>query len=263
MKDALITPFNVGMLPADLTQWFGLPEDHPYVGRVDILPIQFYLIRLPGRNILVDAPSYEFPGDDSMLIAEYKGRTAAKLLSEAGIPPEAISEIILTHPHLDHTLGLALPVNEPNTPVFPNARHYLSAKDWYNLPNMEEVEQAPLKAIEKAGLLTLVEGPLELGNGLTLLPAPGETPGHQIVRLKHAEGETYIVGDLFHHALEFEETARCPIWADAETMTASKTMLMQWAAESSADVLFTHIEGAYHVEGNGSNLKWVKSELRR
>lgn len=257
MSSPTIIPFNIGLLPADLTHWFGLPDGHPYAGRVENLPIQCYLINLPGRCILVDAPSYEFPGDDSMLLPEFKGRTIAKLLAETGTPPAAITDVVITHPHLDHTLGLVYP-GEPAAPVFPNARHYLSTKDWENLGNMEEVERRPLEVVQQAGLLTLVEGELNLGDGLTLLPATGETPGHQVLRLKDKERETYFVADLFHHPLEFEETGRHPIWADGPVMQASQFMLAQRAAESGAQVFFTHIEGAYCVERSGKDLRWTK-----
>lgn len=253
----ILTPFNVGLLPADLTQWFALPEGHPYAGRVENLPIYFYLIRLHGRLILVDAPSYEFPGDDSMLLPEYKGRTAAILLTLAGVPPSSIDHVIITHPHLDHTLGLITNAENP-FPVFPNAIHYLAAKDWENLKNMEDVERRPLEVIYENDLLELVEGPLEVEKGLSILPAPGETPGHQIVRLTTDSGETYIVGDLFHHPLEFTETDRHPIWSDGPTIQASKAALVQQAAKSGASIFFTHIEGAYRVKNNGGQLVWDK-----
>lgn len=257
MSSPKITPFNIGLLPADLTQWFGLPEEHPYAGRVENLPIQCYLINLSGRCLLVDAPSYEFPGDDSTLLPEFKGRTIAKLLAAAGTPPETVTDVVITHPHLDHTLGLMYP-GEPSMPVFSNARHYLSAKDWENLSNMEEVERRPLEVVQQDGLLTLVEGEHDLGDGLTLLPAPGETPGHQVLRLKDNEQETYFVADLFHHPLEFEEAGRHPIWADGLVMQASQSMLAQHAMESGAQVFFTHIEGAYCVEPGKPTAHWKK-----
>src|SRR5688572_7073881 len=171
-----ITSFNIGMLSADLAHWFGLTDAHPYAGRTDRLFMQCYLISLPGRLVLVDAPAYEFPGDDSMLLPEYKGRSAAGLLAESGIAADAITDVIITHPHLDHTLGLAVPVDDPSMPVFPKARHYLGAKDW-DPANTEQVERRPLEVLQQAGLLTLVEGELDLGDGLTIVPAPGETPG--------------------------------------------------------------------------------------
>ncbi len=258
MTSATITSFNIGLLPAQLAKWFGLSAGHPYAERVDNVPIQCYLISLPGRYLLVDAPSYEFPGDDTILLPEFKGRSAATLLTAGGVLPEAITDVVITHPHLDHTLGLATPVDMPSTPVFPNARHYLGAKDWENLKQMEQVERRPLQVIQLAGLLTLVEGQRNLGDGLTLLPAPGETPGHQILRLKTEEIDAYFVGDLFHHPLEFDEPGQHPVWAEPQSLQASKSMLIERAADSGARVYFTHIEGPLRSERNGGEIVWKK-----
>ena len=252
-----ITPLNIGIIPADLAEWFGLPPGHPQAGRKQPLPIRCYLIRLHGRMLLVDAPAYEFPGDDSMLLPEYKGRSAAGLLAEIGVPAGAVTDVVITHPHLDHTLGLIHPVESPSLVTFPNARHYLSAKDWESLPNLEEVERRPVEAVQRAGLLTLVDGPLDLGDGLTLLPAPGETPGHQILRLKDEQGEAYFVGDLFHHLLELGEDYH-PVWAETQAIQASKFMLTQAAAESGARVFFAHIDGFCRVERIGSTFRWAQ-----
>ncbi len=254
MSHSTIIPFNLGLLPADLSNWFGLPAGHPY-GRVENMPIQFYLILLAQRKILVDAPSYTFPEDDGNLMPEFKGRTAAGLLTESGVLPESITHVLITHPHIDHTLGLVTSADEPS---FPNAQHYLSSKDWHNLSTMDDLHRHPLEVVEKAGLLTLVDGSLDLGDGLMLLPAPGETPGHQIVWIKHDEGETYIVGDLFHHPLEFAEAGRNPVWADAQTMQDSKLVFMQRAAASKAKIFFTHIEGAWKVDTPQPLSTWEK-----
>jgi glyoxylase-like metal-dependent hydrolase (beta-lactamase superfamily II) len=259
MSSTKITPFNIGLLSADLSNWFGLPAGHPCAGRVDKLPMQCYLVSLPGRYVLVDAPAYEFPGDEGMLLPEFKGRSAAGLLAASGVPATAITDVVITHPHLDHTLGIASPVENPSQVVFPNARHYLGAKDWENLPNMEEVERRPLEVVERAGLLTLVDGFLDLGDGLTLLPTPGETPGHQILRLKDEDGEAYFVGDLFHHLLELDEPGRHPVWTEARALQNSKSLLMERAAASKAKVFFAHIEGAYRIQSNGPALCWTQT----
>ena len=254
-----ITPFNLGMLSADLAEWFGLPPGHPYAGRVDRLPIWFYLVGLPGRLILLDPPAYEFPGESSMLLPEFNGRTAAALLANAGVGVAAVTDVVITHPHLDHTLGLVTrPASGPSTPVFSNTRHYLSLKDWENLVNMDEVERQPIEVVRRAGLLTLVEGERDLGDGLALFPIPGETPGHQALRLQTADDETWFTGDLFHHPLELEDVGVHPVWADAQTMQASKSMLAQRAAQSGARVFFTHIDGAYRLVESGGQRTWKK-----
>lgn len=252
-----ITPFNIGLIPAPLSEWFGLPAGHPFAGKVENFPMQSYLIRVAGRVLLVDAPVYEFPGDDSMLLPEYKGRSIAGLLAEAGVPAEAVTDLVITHPHLDHTLGLARPVGAPTQGVFPHARHYLGAADW-NGTDMEAVERQPFEVVKAAGLLTLVDGDgeLDLGDGLVIVPAPGETPGHQLLWLKTPSVEAYFVGDLFHHPLEFEYPGLHPVWANGPLLRTSKAMLAERAAESGAQVYFTHMPGPYRVVRDGQTLTW-------
>jgi glyoxylase-like metal-dependent hydrolase (beta-lactamase superfamily II) len=53
------------------------------------------------------------------------------------------------------------------------------------------------------------------GDGMTILPMPGETPGHQIL---HLVGDTEwqninFAGDLYHHQIEFVDEARNVGWS--------------------------------------------------
>ena len=59
-----------------------------------------------------------------------------------------------------------------------------------------------LGVVARAGLLDVVDGPFDCGCGVSLVPAPGETPGHQIVRVASEGQVCYALGDLFHHAVE-------------------------------------------------------------
>jgi glyoxylase-like metal-dependent hydrolase (beta-lactamase superfamily II) len=108
----------------------------------------------------------------------------------------------------------------------------------------------------KYGLRRLVEGLLDLGDGLEILPAPGESPGHQIAHLKASETEAYIAGDLYYHRLDFAGAGRNVNWADPVSMQASKAVIAERAAASGADVYFAHIEGPCRVERGGEGLRW-------
>ena len=73
-------------------------------------------------------------------------------------------------------------------------------------------------------MLQLVELPLKIADGIDILPAPGETPGHQVVRLQ-SEGETlYIIGDLLHHAIELAHPDWMVSWVDAGKMRETRRM---------------------------------------
>ena len=59
-----ITALNLGYLRADLSDWYSLPSDHPYAGRVDEVPMLCYHIALPGHSVLVDAAAYQFLSEE-------------------------------------------------------------------------------------------------------------------------------------------------------------------------------------------------------
>src|SRR5438552_16448696 len=82
-----------------------------------VTPYNALLIRLGGRVILVDAGL-------GGLAAAF-GAPAGRLrnaLADAGVRPDEVDVILVTHGHADHVGGLT----ESGTAVFPRARHYLA-----------------------------------------------------------------------------------------------------------------------------------------
>ena len=107
------------------------------------------------------------------------------------------------------------------------------------------------------GKLRLVSGPERLAEGIEMLPAPGETPGHQIVRLQSAGETAYIVGDLFHHAIEVTHPDWMVGWADAPTMRATREWLLRDALASDALLIAAHIAAPGRIEQTGDGaLRW-------
>ncbi len=251
-----ITPLNIGYLRADASEWYGLPGDHPMSGKVEEVPILCYHIAVGAQSVLVDVPAYEFPGDAAeMAIPGFMAHSLLELLTAAEIDAAGIRDVIITHAHWDHINGLTRIVDNRRVPTFPQARHYLGRGDWQP-EQFGALENDTLKVVHSHGLLTLLDGPFDLGEGLTVLPAPGESPGHQILHLHAGGTEAYFVGDLYHHPLEFAEPARNVEWAAPDTMQASKAALIERAAQSGARVYFSHIEGPYRVQLMGQKPHW-------
>jgi glyoxylase-like metal-dependent hydrolase (beta-lactamase superfamily II) len=250
---ALITPLNIGRLRGNLGEWYRLPPEHRYANRVEATAILCYHVAWAGRSVLVDAAAYDFSlGGASMALPGPHPPPLGVQLAAAGTDPGAVTDVVITHAHFDHINGLTRLVDGRYVPAFPKARHYLGAGDW-DPPNFEALQNNTLAVVEQHGLLSLVHGPLELAPGLDIVPAPGETPGHQLLHVQAGNVEAYITGDLYHHVLEFDEPERNVYWAEPETMRASKAMLMARAEASGATVYFAHIEGAWRVVGG----KWV------
>ena len=254
-----ISPLNIGYLNATLAEWYDLPTNHPAASTPDRAAILCFHLATANHSVLVDAAAYAFPPDFESMVIPGEQRPGLKdQLLTLGIEADDITDLVITHPHVDHINGLSEFVDGQHLPLFPKARHYLGAADWQP-ETFGSLEQDTLMVIEACGLLELVSGKLELGDGLSIVPMPGETPGHQGLYLNDGEVEAYFTGDLYHHPLEFKEDINV-VWAEPQTMRASKRAIAEQAARSGAKVYFSHIEGAYRAEQTGTQLRWLRTE---
>lgn len=205
------------------------------------------MVQLEGTTILIDA-GLDDPGSrwDERFLEEWPGSVRSPGvvagLASLDVTPEDITNILITHVHFDHVIGLAAERDGRLVPRYPNARVLLGRADWENVPeeHLAPESRARIRAIEEVGLLELVDGQREVVPGVRMIPAPGESPGHSMMRV-FSNGETlYAVGDLFHHRSEVEHVDWMAPWADREQMRASRRRLLDDVASIDALVVFTH-----------------------
>jgi glyoxylase-like metal-dependent hydrolase (beta-lactamase superfamily II) len=163
-------------------------------------------------------------------------------LARLGIAPRQVTHVPITHAHADHYAGLVVERDGRLEPHFPQARHLLGRADWEHFharsaPDSDFAQRLGL--IERLGLLDLVEGEREIVPGLTMLPAPGESPGHYVVRLRSAGESFYYLGDLFHHACEFVHLDWAPPGRDPAIRTVRERLLPR-IADDDALVVTAH-----------------------
>lgn len=250
--DATVTAINEGIMPwvpelaVPEAEWRRAIDTDPD-GAVRIAT-HVLLVQIGDARILIDA-GLDDPGSswEGRWLAEWPGSTltpgVSAALAGAGLNPEDITHVLMTHAHFDHVVGLAIERGGELVPRYPNARVLLGRADWENNPEREDPDAdvvTRLRVIEERGLLDLVDGAREVAPGVTMFPAPGESPGHSIIRVS-SNGETlYAVGDLFHHASEIEHLDWIVPWADETEMRASRQRLIDDAMASDAVVVFTH-----------------------
>jgi glyoxylase-like metal-dependent hydrolase (beta-lactamase superfamily II) len=246
-----VTAINDGAisLPVELT----VPEE-VWRGEIDVdvegrarIDTHVLVVETAAATILIDAGLDE-PGSawNRRFLEQWPGsvRTPGVVagLEGLGLGPQDVTHVLVTHVHFDHVVGLATETDEQLVPRFPNARLLLGRADWEGAAeeHLGPEQRARIGAVAEAGLLDLVEGECEIVPGVLMIPAPGESPGHSMVRVWSDHEALYAVGDLFHYAAEVEHPDWMVPWADKTQMRASRRKLLDDAASTDALVVFSH-----------------------
>ena len=168
-----------------------------------------------------------------------------KNLQLAMVAPADVDAVIITHAHPDHVAGT---LTGDGDLAFANAQYYI-ARDEYEFWMSEEAEtkaspgmiftaRTNLAALE--GRLVLVDGESEVVPGITVLPAPGHTPGHFAVLVASADGKLLHVSDTVLYPLHIEFPDWLPVFdLSPEQAAVSKQRFFDFAAEQKA-LVFAH-----------------------
>ncbi len=219
-------------------------------------------VRLGNASILIDL-GFDDPSEATQWKAPRHLRTPGLQagLATIGVRPADVTHVLITHSHGDHIAGGTVEVADQRVPRFPNARHYLGRRDWEGLAERDRPGShaaVHLATIDRLGMLELVDGEQEIVPGVTMIAAPGESPGHSIVRVE-SNGETfYFLGDLFHHPCEVSHRDWVARGRDRSQMRQSRERLISDALASHALLLTTHIPfpGFGRLERTATGARW-------
>lgn len=265
---ATVTVLTTGLLYADLQDWLRVPaeqwedEHHALFAQPVVVPAQSLLVQAAGLTALVDAC------DGAMIVGSpfeppgYRPPSAMETqLAALGISCAEIDVVAITHPHGDHISGLATGEAGARVPAFPRARHLLQRADWEllaaDLADERSLEAQTLGVVARAGLLDVVDGPVDCGHGVSLVPAPGETPGHQLARVASEGQVCYALGDLYHHAVEVARPGWRVHWAEREATARSRAALVAAAVGERALLVAAHIPGFGRLALTADGATWA------
>ncbi|WP_410623618.1 MBL fold metallo-hydrolase [Amycolatopsis sp. cmx-8-4] len=222
--------------------------------------VQTWVLRTADETILIDTgvgnhkPRPGIPAFDR-LDTDFLIR-----LRTAGVAPEDVTTVVLTHLHADHVGWNTRLVDGDWVPTFPNATYLLTRADfeyWHpagsHRPRLAAANKGvfddSIRPVERAGLLRLWEDDFELGHGLRLEAAPGHTPGSAILSLESGRDHAMFAGDLLHNPIQIvaPDLSSC-FCEDPPTATATRRRLLARAAGQHALVFPAHLGGGLAVE---------------
>lgn len=270
LGEATITVFNVGESRLSLAETLNVTESDwrprytEHFAEPARVPILCIHIALPGLTVLVDSGIYDFPEGSPFAFPNYSPPPGLpEQMVEAGFDLAAVDHLVITHAHGDHFNATTVEREGGLAPVFPNARLHLGRGDWERAATQDarqkpdSLESQTFGVYHDLGRLVAEEGVSDLGPGIQIIAAPGETPGHQIVRV-HSQGQTlYCLGDLYHHVVEVEQPGWGVKWSDIPTAQASRQTLAQRALAEDALLIATHIWGVGHLQATDAGVRWV------
>ncbi len=231
----------------------------------------FYLnvlyVQTPQHRVLIDSGAGGSFGPTAGFTAQH--------LREAGIDPESIDTILISHAHGDHVGGL---VSAEGGFIYPSAKYYISQTEWdfWNDPNVslpnslldEETKKGVIQGAQKtlAALkdrITQFEIGSEVIPGIRAVDASGHTPGQVAYIVGTGEQQLMATGDVFFSdPLNLEH----PDWevafdSDSAKGVATRKRMLAEATANRMRLIVPHMPfpGIGHVRAEEGEYGWVPS----
>ncbi len=235
-----------------------------------ILNVHSWLVRDRGRTILIDTGS---GNDKQRPFAPYFHNLHTPFLERlalAGVVPEEVDYVLLTHLHVDHVGWNTRLQDGCWIPTFPNARYVFSQAEYAyfsdpaNLSARNRTSFAvrvdSVDPIIAAGLadMVVVDGS-EILEGISFHLTPGHTQAHASIVLRSACQTAIFPGDVMHYPVQVTR----PHWnslfdAFAEDSIRSRAWALAFAADNQAGVFSSHFpaSGAGRVQRIQGGFAW-------
>ena len=247
--------FGVGHTPEEVATVLsaaGAPTDALH------LSVQPLLVKTTDRVLLFDTGA-----------GTNFGPSAGKLLNsltDAGVDPQSVTDIFISHVHGDHVGGL---VDAGGALVFPAAAIHLSVPESAFLNGMNAETAKNVGLAQYAAFVSAITPKVDtFAPGSEILPGlvkaveiKGHTPGHSGYLITSGESSLLYVGDAMHH---YVVSVQKPEWAngfdgDADTAAASRSALLAQSAASGQRLYAVHFPfpGIGKIEQRDGGFVWV------
>jgi glyoxylase-like metal-dependent hydrolase (beta-lactamase superfamily II) len=217
-----------------------------HAGNVEF-PFSCFLVRSGGRTVLVDT------GLGAINMMGFTGGSLLGELKSAGVTPEEIDTVFVTHLHVDHCGTVVQLDGETAQPTFPNAKYCWTAEEQKHWTGsvLESAFMTPDQKTYLKAMLPAMEGRFEptrdgdaLAPGISVIATPGHTPGHAGVVVSSGADRAFILGDAISCPVQLTESE----WSglgdlDPKLARQSQEMVAREAEETGALLTAAHFPG--------------------
>lgn len=166
-----------------------------------------------------------------------------KALAQAGVSPDAIDVVVITHMHGDHIGGMLT----DGAPTFPNARYVTGATEhnhWMGVDAGDRTgDLAKTVFGQVAEKTSFIDDGASVAPGITAMSANGHTPGHMTYMLESGGRQLVLTADLTaHYVWSFAR----PDWAfsfdvNPEDASASRRRVLGMLAADKIPMIGYHM----------------------
>lgn len=211
-------------------------------GQPGEMPVPCFLIRHPDGDLIWDAglPDSIAPGDNGQTregLTMTIPVTFADQLETLGLTAEDIEYFAPSHSHFDH-IGNVYQLTSSKLLIQQVEYDWMfgeGVETGVVIPEMVE----PMRGMEK----TFYTGEHDVfGDGsVVIIPMPGHTPGHAVLKVSLANsGNYFLVGDLYHLAVSREDKLVPVFNWDADQTLESMAALEARVAKDGGTVVIEH-----------------------
>ena len=244
--------------------------------------IHTWLVRFSGYTILVDTGV----GNGKTLPAtpqfEHLDLPYLDRLLAAGVRPEEVDFVLMTHLHTDHVGWNTRDDDGRWVKTFPNATYIFSRIEQRYNASLSGHKQAPdlppptlgkpvrqpasnmydqsVAPIIESGAAELIEvDGAEWRDGISFLPTPGHSVDHASIRLRSGGQEALFLGDVMHHPLQVYRPDLRSVYCEfIEASRTSREWILSYASENHALCFTSHFaeSSAGYVSRGTEGFQW-------
>jgi glyoxylase-like metal-dependent hydrolase (beta-lactamase superfamily II) len=187
-----------GIIPKVLWQKTNPPDD---ANRIK-LSTRHLLLESSGKKIIIDA-GMGTKWDEKLkkIYAVDENHSMTKVLNNAGLKFEDITDVILTHLHFDHAGGSTTFAYSKFIPAFPNAKYYVQKEQFEWAKNPTEKDRGSFVKndfvpLAEEGVLNFINGNEQFDDEIEFIVMNGHTIGQQLVKISDSSNTILFCADL-------------------------------------------------------------------